>query len=91
MDSHYQVPTTLNPLSQINQPEVVELTVIQIQICLNLEPTIFFFFFVFLGLHPWHMEVPRLGVKSELQLSATAMPDPSPLWSTPQLMAMPDP
>ena len=26
--------------------------------------------FVFLGLHPWHMEVPRLGVKSELQLPA---------------------
>ena len=26
------------------------------------------FFFGFLGLHPQHMEVPRLGVKSELQL-----------------------
>ena len=25
----------------------------------------FFFFFVFLRLHPWHMEVPRLGVESE--------------------------
>ena len=25
-----------------------------------------FYFFVFLGLHPWHMEVPRLGVYSEL-------------------------
>ena len=25
-----------------------------------------FFFFVFLGPHPWHMEVPRLGVQSEL-------------------------
>ena len=24
----------------------------------------------FLGQHPWHMEVPRLGVKSELQLLA---------------------
>ena len=24
-------------------------------------------FFVFSGLHPWHMEVPRLGVESELQ------------------------
>ena len=34
----------------------------------------FFFFFLsllsFLGRHPWHMEVPRLGVKSELQLLA---------------------
>ena len=40
-----------------------------------------FFFLVFLGPHPWHMEVPRLGVKSELQLvayaTAIAMPDPS--------------
>ena len=35
----------------------------------------------FLGPHPQHMEVPRLGVESELQLlaytTATAMPDPS--------------
>ena len=40
----------------------------------------FFFFFVFLGPCLWHMEVPRLGGKLELQLlayaSATAMPDP---------------
>ena len=27
---------------------------------------IFVFVFVFLGLHPWHMKVPRLGVESEL-------------------------
>ena len=32
----------------------------------------FFFSFVFLGLHLWHMEVPRLGVKLELQLPAYA-------------------
>ena len=36
-------------------------------------------FFFFLGLHPWHMEVLRLGVKSEVQLpayvTATAMWD----------------
>ena len=25
-----------------------------------------FFFFFFLGPHPWHMEVPRLGIESEL-------------------------
>ena len=35
--------------------------------------------FVFLGLHPWHMEIPRLGVLWELQLlaytTATAVPD----------------
>ena len=43
-----------------------------------------FTFFVFLsspGLHPWHMELPRLGVQSELQLpaytTAMATPDPS--------------
>ena len=40
-------------------------------------PTVFFFF---LGWHPWHMEVPRLGVESELQLLAyitvTATRDP---------------
>ena len=38
-----------------------------------------FLFFVFLGLYPWYMEVPRLVVKSELQLpsyaTSTAMPD----------------
>ena len=39
----------------------------------------FFFFPFFLGLHSRHMEVPRLGVKSELQLlaytTATAIQD----------------
>ena len=41
---------------------------------------IFFILFLFLGPHPQHMEVPRLGVESELQLLAystvTATPDP---------------
>ena len=39
----------------------------------------FFFLFFFLGLHPHHMEVPRLGVGLELQLPATAIAtrDPS--------------
>ena len=36
--------------------------------------------FSFLGMHSWHMEVPRLGIESELQLlayaTATATPDP---------------
>ena len=36
--------------------------------------------YVFLGLHSWHMEVPRLGVELELQLPPT-----------PQLTATPDP
>ena len=31
---------------------------------------ILFFFFFFLRSHWWHMEVPRLGVKLELQLPA---------------------
>ena len=34
----------------------------------------FFFFFFFLWPHLRHMEVPRLGIKSELQLRA--MPEP---------------
>ena len=37
------------------------------------------FIFLFLGLHLWHVEVPGLGIESELQLQAysiaTAMPD----------------
>ena len=39
----------------------------------------FFGLFVFLGLQPQHMEVPRLGVESELlaYTTAAAMPDPS--------------
>ena len=46
------------------------------------KPFFFFLsFFVFLGPHPQHMEVPRLGVESELQLlayaTATATPDQS--------------
>ena len=39
----------------------------------------FFFFLVFLGPHPWHTEVPRLGTESEPQRLAyatdTATPD----------------
>ena len=39
------------------------------------------YFLAFLGMQRWHMEVPRLGVSSELQLraytTATATPDPS--------------
>ena len=31
---------------------------------------IYFFIFVFLRPHPWHVEVPRLGVEPELQLPA---------------------
>ena len=42
---------------------------------------LFILSFVYLGLHPQHMEVPRLGIQSELLLlaysRATAIPDPS--------------
>ena len=48
-------------------------------------------FFFFLGPHPQHMEVPRLGVKLEPQPLAytivTATWDPD----TPQVVATPDP
>ena len=43
-----------------------------------------FFFFFFLGLHLWHMEVPGPGVKWELKLltytTGTAMRDPSHIY-----------
>ena len=40
---------------------------------------LFHFIFIFLGLQVGHREVPRLGVKWELQVytTATTMPDPS--------------
>ena len=55
----------------------------------------FFFFFFFLGPLMWHMEVPRLGVKSELQLPAytiaTATAESKLCFRpTPQLMEMLD-
>ena len=45
---------------------------------IELTSLLFFFLFVFSGLHLWHMEVPRLGFQLELQLLAyaTATPDP---------------
>ena len=50
-------------------------------VSLLLSSDILFFFLVFLGLLLWHMEVPRLGVQSELQPPAcattTATWDPS--------------
>ena len=56
---------------------------------------ILYFTFVFLGPHLWHTEVPRLGVKPDLQLpayaTATAIPGSEPrLRPTPQLTATPD-
>ena len=52
--------------------------------------------FIYICLWPlWHMEDPRLGTESELQLPAcawaTATPDPRCLQTAPRLMATPDP
>ena len=55
----------------------------------------FFFSFLFFGLNPWHMEIPRLGVDSELQLPAYArdsnVGSEPRLPPIPQLTATPDP
>ena len=52
----------------------------------------FFFFFLFLGLHVWHMEAPGLGIESELQLPAytTATTMQECLQPTPWPTATPD-
>ena len=56
------------PVSKINAQELNGWVIWQLLFC-------------FLGPHPKHMEVPRLGVQSELQLPATPQPqqcsDPS--------------
>ena len=46
------------------------------------------FIFCFLGLHLWHMEVPRPGVKSPTPQQCHTKPSLQPM---PQLTAMPDP
>ena len=60
---------TLLPLSEL-QAELADFYVM-----------LFLFCFFFVGPHLRHMEVPRLGVESELQspvyTTATAIPDPS--------------
>ena len=38
---------------------------------------LFYFIFALLSLHPWHMDIPRLGVELELQLLAY-LPQPQP-------------
>ena len=63
----------------------------------NQDPLVYLcLFFSFLGLRSQHMEIPRLGIKLELQLlayataTATARSKPH-LQTTPQLMGMPIP
>ena len=58
-------PQYLKGKSMKSSPEEIHLTVYDI--CHWFPPL---FFICFLGLYPWHMEVPRPGVKSELQLPA---------------------
>ena len=57
-------------------------------------PEMLFFFFLMLGPYPQHMEVPKLGVESELQppayATATATADPSRICDL-QLAVTPDP
>ena len=52
--------------------------------CKTTRRIVFCLFSFFLGLHLWHMEVPGIGVKSELQLPAyvtvTATPDLSSIY-----------
>ena len=52
-------------------------------------------FFFFLGPHPWHMEVPRLGVELKLQVLAyaiiTATPYPATSVTYTTVHATPDP
>ena len=43
----------------------------------NIHPFSFFSFFVFLGLHPWHMDVPGIGVEW-LNQSYSRRPTPQP-------------
>ena len=74
---------------------------IKVQYLILLRILFYFFFFFkflfvcFLGLYPRHMEVPKLGVKSELlppaYATATATPSKPRLRPTPKLKAMPDP
>ena len=47
----------LKPLSNFSKP---------------LKMHFFFLSFVFLGPHPWHVDIPRLGVELELQMLAYA-------------------
>ena len=60
--------TEASPISVVRELDPMHSEVISIYLFLAFK--FFFFFFRFLGLHPRHVEVPRLGVESELQLLA---------------------
>ena len=69
----YNVQTPVLPIAH---------ALINLSVASYLLQVFFFFWLVFLGLHLRHVEVPRLGVQSELLLpaytTATATPDPEP-------------
>ena len=77
-----------------------DVTLYVLYVCMLFFPQLFFFFLVFclflllllllfLGPLPGHMEVPRLGVESELKPPAYARATATRI-PTPQLMATPD-
>ena len=65
----------------------VHLSIYYLSICLSVYLSSIYLSIFFLGPHPWHMALPRLGVKSELQLlaytTATATPDLSHVCNLP--------
>ena len=67
----------LSPNMAFQSNPISKATPLNIPLCVFV---CFLAFFAFLGLHLGHMEVPRLGVKSELHLQPTlpltATPDP---------------
>ena len=80
IESKPQLQHTLNHFNPLHQAgdqthtsEVTRATAVEL-----------FPFFIFLGPHRWHMEAPRLGVKSKLLLPAytTATQDPSHTYTT---------
>ena len=62
--------------------------------CVNFGVFLFCFVFCFLGLYSWHMEVPKLGAESELQLRPVPQPQQCEIHAAselPQLTATLDP
>lgn len=82
----FQFTSHHRPITSFGCSVSLKLLVLVLSTVLNNMPSnpsflILFLFFCFLGPHSQHMEVPRLGVQSELQplayATATATPDPS--------------
>ena len=57
--------------------------------------SLFQFFFFFLGLHPWYIEIPRLGLNESYHCQHTPQPQQCGIWATSltytTALAMPDP